>query len=87
MIFDLGSWDYGLLAELSTGACYYRSGTKANATITITGVPFKQQWRQPPGQLLFSLNLNKSWEIPRIRSGYGFAAIAANPHYIGQKQY
>ena len=56
IIFDLGYWDYELLADLMNNGCYFLSRVKNNALIEITGIPACQKWKKPLGKNLFSLN-------------------------------
>ncbi len=59
IIFDLGYWDYQLLADLMNQGCFFLSRVKKNALIEITGVSDRLEWKAPLGKNLFSMNWNK----------------------------
>ena len=59
IIFDLGYWDYQLMADLLSHGCYFLSRVKNKALIEITGIPYNEQWKYPLGKNLFSLKWNK----------------------------
>lgn len=56
IIFDLGYWDYQLLADLLSNGVHFLSRVKDKALIEITGIAASTKWKQPLGQNLFSLN-------------------------------
>jgi hypothetical protein len=59
IIFDLGYWDYKLLAELKIHGCFFLSRIKSNAKIEITGIPLRAQWKKPLGKFLFEVDWKK----------------------------
>ena len=59
IIFDLGYWDYQLLADLMNSGCYFLSRVKDRALIEITAIPSCQAWKKPLGKNLFAMNWSK----------------------------
>jgi hypothetical protein len=59
IIFDLGYWDYSLLAELINEGVFFLSRVKDKALIQITAIPANTRWKKPLGKYLFTLNWSK----------------------------
>lgn len=56
IIFDLGYWDYQLLADIIASGVYFLSRVKDRALIEITGVAACSGWKKPLGKDLFAMN-------------------------------